>query len=422
MLKASALYIVIIISLVIGIICSALIATAYFYKAQYQRKFRYDQLRTNLHSAISILIASDDTSHLTDGKAFGLFGKDADSVSINRIPWGVYDIGTARAFSQKDTLYKTFTLGEAIDSSKWAALYLIDEDRPLSLSGNTFINGDAYIPKAGVTTAYVDNKAYQGDKRLVTGHHYNSKKQLPQLDQKRLDALHQLYIQSHSNDSALLKKDSVRQSFLLSTRYINLKKRNFTLNHISLSGNIVLLSDTTLTIDSTAHLANILIFARSIIVKSGFHGNVQLFATDSVCVQNNCRFGYPSCIGIVRFESPPDKSQARIALGENSSFSGILFTYEKMENALKPTISLNKHVKVTGQVYSQGITGLRDFTEIDGSIFTSRFLYKSSFTLYENYLINTTLNSKVLSPYYLTSGLLPVSKNKKRILQWLEAN
>lgn len=51
---------------------------------------------------------------------------------------------------------------------------------------------------------------------------------------------------------------------------------------------------------------------------------------------------------------------------------------------------------------------------------TSRFLYKSEITIYENYLINITINSAALSRYYLTSDLTPVSGQQKKILQWLE--
>src|SRR5258708_2870421 len=182
MLKASALYIVIIIALVIGVLCSSLIVAAYFYKIQYQRKFRYDQLENNLSSGINILLASSDTTYAA-GKTLSLFNNESDSVSLKRFAWGVYDIGTVKAFSQKDSLYKTFTIANVIDSSKWAALYLIDEDRPFSLSGKTTIRGDAYIPKAGVQQAYVDNKAYEGDKRLIIGTKHNSDKKLPTLDE-----------------------------------------------------------------------------------------------------------------------------------------------------------------------------------------------------------------------------------------------
>jgi hypothetical protein len=421
MLKASALYIVIIIALVIAVICSSLIVSAYFYKLQYQKKFRYEQLDNNLSSGINILLESADTAYISE-KTFSLFNGDADSVSLHRFAWGVYDVGVVRAFIQKDTLFKTFSFAHAIDSAKWAAIYLVDEDRPFSLSGKTTIRGDAYIPKAGVQQAYIDNKAYQGDKRLIIGTKHVSDKKLPALASDRLKQLEQYREQSIVSDSALLKTDSVQCSFLKPTHFINFKKDVETLKNIKIGGNVVLLSDTTLTIDSTAILSNILVFARVIIVKSGFHGKAQLFATDSVSIGINCRFDYPSCAGILRFRPSIVKSQARITIGAHTDFSGILFTYEKTDNPVKPLISVGKYTTVSGQVYAQGILELKDSTMVNGSVFTSRFLYKNTFTLFENYLINTTIDSKALSPYYLTSGLLPVSKKKKKILQWLEAN
>ncbi|MDR3678548.1 MAG: hypothetical protein P4L41_01200, partial [Flavipsychrobacter sp.] len=171
----------------------------------------------------------------------------------------------------------------------------------------------------------------------------------------------------------------------------------------------------------TATLNNIIVYAKGIHIKSGFHGNAQFFAKDSISVDSNCRFSYPSCLGILRF----DKSgivpvQEKIHLGNHTTFSGILFTYEKTETSLKPMIDLGKGVKIAGQVYSQGIMRTKDAVEVDGSVFTSQFLYQNSFTLFQNYLINMTMNSKALSPYYLTGDLTPVAGKNKKVLQWLE--
>ena len=421
MLKASALYIVIIIALVIAVLCSSLIVAAYFYKIQYQKKFRYDRLENNLSSGVNILLAGTDTSFSSE-KPFGLFNNDEDSVALKNIPWGVYNVGVAKAFVQKDTLYRISSMANSIDSSKWAAFYLIDEDRPFSVSGKTTIRGDAFIPKAGIQEAYVDNKAYQGDKRLIIGTRHISDKKLPALDQNRLSQLNKYFSQDAKSENTLPKADSVQQSFLLPTRFFNFKKEAQTIENIAISGNIILCSDTTVTIGSTTVLNNILVFAKAIVVKSGFQGNCQLFATDSISIQNNCLFTYPSCMGVLRFQSSTVSSQVKIAINESTEFNGIIFTYEKAEKPVKPLISIGKNATTKGQVYSQGILELKDNTEFDGSVFTSRFLYQNSFTKYENYLINTTINEKKLSPYYLTSGLIPVSGKKKKVLQWLEAN
>jgi len=420
MLKASAMYIVIIIALVIGLLCSALIVAAFYYRMEYQKKFRYDLLDNNVNSGVNILLAGSDTSYLTS-RTVSLFNKDQDSVSLKRIFWGIYDIGASIAFIQKDTLSKTFSIAYAIDSAKWAALYLIDEDRPLSLSGKTSIIGDVYIPKAGVTTSYVDNKAYQGDKRLVIGKKSNSDKTLPLLSADRLAQFRQFLTASHTGDSSLRRIDTLKQSFLLPTKYFNFKKKVQTLGNINLSGNIVVFSDTTITIDSTASLYNIIVYAKGIHIKSGFHGNAQFFAKDSISVDSNCRFAYPSCLGLLRFDQPGKVPlQEKILVGSHTAFCGILFSYENVESSLKPVIDLGKGVKVTGQVYSQGAVRTKDSVEVDGSVFTSQFLYQNTYTLFQNYLINITMNAKALSPYYLTGDLIPVAGKKKKALQWLE--
>lgn len=413
---------VIIIALVIGIICSSLLVVAYFYRLEYQKKIRYDALQNNLGSAISILVAGDDTSYSTLN-TISLFNNGADSVSTHRIFWGVFDVGVAKAFIQQDSFYKVFTIANTVDSTKWAALYLSDDGRPVSVSGKTMIRGNAFIPKSGIRQAYMDNYGYTGSQRLIIGTVHASQKSLPILQTGRLEQFEQLINQVHSSDSTLLKNDSVQNSFLNPTRVVEINHKVITLKNISLTGNVMIFSDTSLTIDSSAVLNNVLVFAKSITVKSGFHGTCQLFASDTIGVGPRCRFDYPSCLGILRFKPTPTlSSEEKISISTYSTFSGLIFTYEKEANNLQPLIDIGSSVKIIGQVYSQGILELKNYAQIDGSVFTSKFLYQSAFTRYENYLTNATIDARSLSPYYLSSDLVPVVKQKKRILQWLEAN
>jgi cytoskeletal protein CcmA (bactofilin family) len=218
------------------------------------------------------------------------------------------------------------------------------------------------------------------------------------------------------------EKDSIRRSFLKPTKIFDLKKEVLTFNHTLLKGNIILHSDTTLIIDSTTRMENALVFAKTIVIKSGFTGNCQLFATDSISVGRNCRFEYPSCLGVIRYNKTKSKSQARVSIGENSIISGLIFSYDGNPDNLKPLINIGKKDTIRGQVYTQGILQLNDKAVVDGSVFTCSFSYKSAFTLYENYLINITLDSRGLSPYYLSSEVAPVATKKKKVLQWLEGN
>jgi hypothetical protein len=414
MIKASSLYIVIIVALVIAVICSSLIVAAYYYNEQYQKKFRFDRMQNNVLSGVNLLGA------FSEEQKYSLFNNDIDSVNIKTMMWGMFDVGMVQAFINQDTLSSAFSYANQIDSSRWASLYLIDEDRPLSVSGKTIIKGDVYLPKAGVRSAYVNNTAYEGDEKIISGHQYASSKQLPPLNLKKIEVLDQMFTKNNGADHHPIKEDSIHNSFFFPVRMVHFQKDLSTLSRIKLSGHLVIFSDTLLTIENTAQLENILVFARSIRVKSGFRGNCQLFARDSITVEQDCRFTYPSCLALLKSADKTVSLPAGISIGEKTIFDGIIFAYEKEPGKLKAIIRIDKNAVINGEVYSPGIVLLKDDVTINGSIVTNRFLYQSSYTAYENYLINTRIDSHKLSPYYLTSPVMSSSNKKRKVLQWLE--
>ncbi len=420
MLKASALYLVIVIALVMAVICSSLIVAAYFYKLQYQRAMRYGALQQNLSSAVNILLAGQIGESSGNGeRRFSLYGSENDTVLTDRHAWGVYELATARAFIQGDTLSKAFTLACPIDSASWSALYLVDEDRPLSLSGKTMIKGTAYLPKAGVKEAYVAGQAYQGDKRLVAGAKKVSGKTLPGLSHSVLQQLEKAFTTEGGRDSALLREGSVAASFLRPTRSCELGKKVYTLTG-TLTGNLILHSDTTVVIAGSARLKNIIIFARAIIVEEGFRGSCQLIASDSLRVEKNCQLDYPSALGVMNFAANSvSGAQQKLSIGQNTSVFGTIFTYEKSKSELRPLIDLDKNVHLSGQLYSPGLLNFKDGVRVEGSVMAARFIYQTAYTRYENYLINIRIDGPALPHYYLTSALLPSATRAKKILQWL---
>jgi hypothetical protein len=420
MLKASSLYIVIIISFVIAVICSSLIAAAYFYRLNYQKKFRYDRLQNNLQSGINLMLSEREIAYREIEK-ISLFDNDADSVITGKLPWGVFDIGIVRAFIQQDTLQKSFMIAKNIDSAKWVALYLIDEDRPLSVSGQTLIRGNVCIPKAGIRAAYVDGKAYKGDAKFVDGHIYNSERAIPAFGKQRLEQLNVAFSDTSRSSSFPVGDTLVENSFFKPTRFMKADDISV-IKNTGIKNNIVLYADTTLYIDSTNHLDHIVIFAKSVVFGQGFKGNCQVFARDSIIVGKGSVFTYPSCIGLLPESNQKTGMPPKINIGEATRFEGIIFCYEKEKPAIPTIVSLGKKNKITGQVYVQGTVSLKDSVEINGSITCQKFLYQSNTSSYENFLINTRLNTKALSLYYLTSDLLPVTGKKKKVLLWLEGN
>ena len=403
---------VIIISLLIGMISMTLLTIAFFYKQQEQKKTRLDRLASNMESATAIILGEGFINHDQD-MAMDLYGNGQDSVLLNKSTWGVFEMNTIKAFERNDTVKRAFlSANKYIDQT---AIYLADEDRPLSLSGDTRITGVGEVPKAGLRKSYVEGKAYSG-KELITGEIKNSSRELPLLNEALVNELTTRL--ENSDTLQFLEGDSIHNSFFNDTQVYKIRPDEPVLTNIDLKGKIILISDTVLTIKADAILENVQIYAPSIIVVDGFKGSCQLFARDSVVVGKDCDFNYPSFIGV--FKPEDGKLQAKIQLGEQTNFSGILFTYEKERSDLQTLISLEKDCLVKGEIYATGYVKLSRPLEVNGKVSAKRFIMQTPATLYENYLIDVVFNRKLLSKYYLSSSLFKREHSEQEILKWLE--
>lgn len=411
-LKAAALNLVIVIALVIGVICGSLVALAYFFDQSVQRSFKIDKLQRNVESGINILLAEPGIEDVR--KIAVPFEDERDTLILQRKRWGAFMIGEVTAFLGKDTAGKIFMIGGRLDSAKWSALYIIDEDRNISVSGRTKIIGDVYLPKAGIKEAYVNNGAYEGDDRLVIGKKRTSDRQLPKLDEKVIGGMLPV------TDAPVTTEvpDSLKRAFDQPTMSISLGKRMTTIRS-KLEGNIYIRSDTLVTISAEASLQDVIISAPCINVENGFKGSCQIYATDSLSVGKNCRLMYPSVLAVI---STTEKAlgQRKLTLGSFTQVDGIIICYEKAHNELRPTLQTEKDVSVHGEVYTSGALDYQNGLKIFGSTSMTRALYKASYTRYENYLINVELDATKLSKDYLTSKLMPSTSLNNQVLRWLK--
>jgi len=419
MIRAAALYIVIIITLIIAMITASLLSVAFYYRLGQQQKERIDRLGSNLKSGTAILLSANyqaaDTVIVKD-----LYGDGLDSVLLFQQPWGVFKLNTVSAFQQQDTVKHAFLSGRSYTNK--AAIYLADEDRPLSVSGNTELTGDGELPRSGLKQSYVDGKPYAG-KVLIKGKITSSAKDMPALQEKILETLLQ-YLPDTSKENnpisgelAWNPKDSVINSFHRPLQVYRLAPGQESLSGITIKGHIILISDSILTIHNDAALQDVLIYAPAIIIKDGFKGSCQLFARDSIITGKNCNFYYPSFAGV--FKTEGSKIQSKISLGQENHFSGILLSYEKERSDLQTTIAIGKGSKVDGEVFATGFINMEAPVTIYGKVYTKRFLLQRSGVLYENYLVDVIINRNSLSKYYLSSPLFKRMDQDNRILKWL---
>jgi hypothetical protein len=409
MLKAGALYFAIVITFFIAIISASLIMLASHYRSTYLKEMRLTRLLNNLNAGVIYSLANENRAY--GSKTIDLYTDQTDSLQVERKQWGLFDLVVLKAFIKQDTLKKVFLVGTETDST---VLYLSDEDRPLAISGNTKITGNAVLPKSGIRQAYVDSKPYNGSQLVYDGKISNSERYLKSVDAEMLKQLVQ-NLKNKKNRIKFLGNKDLKFSFLDTVQNFNLPQKAVLAN-ISLSGNMVLFADSSVTISATCTLNNIQIYAPYIKVEDGFKGNCQLFASDSISIGNRVIFNYPSVAGIIKNENL--EYQPLLKLGTQAQFNGVLFTYEAKRSVVQTSINLGKDAKVTGEIYSSGFLQLERGTVITGKISCNRFVMKSPTTRYENFLIDAVFNRKTRSQYYLSTRFFE-GNHENKVLKWL---
>jgi len=410
MLKAGALYFSIIVAFIIAVICASLIMLAAHYRGSYLKEVRMARLSRNMDSGIAYVLAESENNE-QNRLGLDLFGDQTDSVLIEQKHWGVFNLATVKSFVLSDTLKQVFLMGHETTNDA-VAVYLSDEDRPLSVSGDTRITGNVEVPKAGMRKSYVDSRPYSGD-QLVYGKISDSKRTLGGLESKWIKEI-EAELDFDPARLPTLYEDNVQVSFFVAAKKFNVSGLS-QLNH-QLSGQIILYSDTTVKISAGAKLDNAIIYAKSIVVSDGFKGNCQLFARDSITVGNEVMLSYPSVLGLVSKEKMVD--QAKITLGKNNRFEGIIFSYEPKRSALQTLVSLGEQTTVQGEVYATGLLKLDKKVKVAGKVSCNRFIMQTPATLYENFLIDVVLNRKARNRMYLSSAIFTGVAENKKIMRW----
>jgi len=414
--KASALYLVLVIALIVTITLGSLIYLHYFYRAQKQKFDRYAYLQHEMEVATTLSL-SNYFYHTSSDSTFISPTTFDDSVRVNKRTWGLFDAISIITFRDKDSLKRSFLSGvQALDS---IALYIVDEERPVAISGKTIVQGTAYLPKSGIRPAFVDGEYYDGIKEMVDGKILSSSASLPDIEKLHLQNVVSYQKQAKKETMELLPVDRVlRRSFFHPTLTFSLTESNI-LPQDTIIGNIVIVGDSSITIRATTVLEDAIIIAPTIRIESGFKGKGQFFASDSLIIEKNTTLSYPSIAGLIGMDSI--QSISKVSIGENSQVTGLVFLYkEKLPDQLD-VLELAKQVNIQGDVISYGLLKYTDLLHISGSVYCYRFISQRPSSLYENYLINLTIERKSLNPYFVRPHFWSLNKNKKQgIISWLE--
>jgi hypothetical protein len=413
-LKAGVLVVTVVISLVLSVICCLLILLFHFERREQQIDDIKSRLDYNLISATNLLL-SDTLGDKDAIDTLDLFGESKDSVIIEQKSWGFFELGGVRSYSMGFKKKRFFFIGNEFPDSLNSCVYLADHNKSISLVGGVKLKGDAYLSKAGINRGYIGNQTYNSD-TFVRGNIKISALELPALKSQVLSFLADTR-QKNFDEYQTLKfptADRIHQNF--EDSFLVLKRTGpVTLSNCKLSGQILVISDSTIIIEPSANLENIIVIARSIIINERFHGKGQFFATDSLILEKNVTLDFPSLICIQK--SRGYNLQNQMMIRNNCKISGFIMAICDKNDYFKTLCQIESNCVIKGLIYNQGYLQLK--SDIEGIVATDYFIYRTPSVVYENYLKDVSIDRPSLSSFFLVPAIFNVP-TKQNIMVWVQ--
>jgi hypothetical protein len=417
MVKAGALYYAIFISFLVALLGGFFIMNVWLHHAHTLVILNGQRLQRNVSSAL--LLAQETPGLVPENSSLevDLFKDGNDKVIIRKTLWGGYCLLMAEAQARFVKKSAIELCGKDVFENEKTALYLADIGQCLSLSGKTIIKGDCYLPKSGVRSTYIEGTSFSGS-RMTVGNVKNSKKQLPSVNNFMIKSNLQYFNgQGSVSDSLadinlLLKNDTLKRSFYKNTLLLSSSKW-ITLSNKVLRGNIRIVSSKGVTITKSVQTNDIIVYAPKIEIEKGFSGSVQLFATDTILINDGVRLLFPSFLAVPETQN----TRAFISIGKGCDILGdiLLTTKDGIKNSRLECLVSTGSV-ITGRVYCEGRLELRG--EADGTVYTNGFILRTPGSIYENQLLDATINFDAL-PVFYSGSLINEGIERYKIVKWL---
>lgn len=394
------------ISLVISTILTAIIILGYYHRLESKADEISIRVDRNLRSAEQIALSDPEAFDYFEPYIIDLYEEERDTVIIEKRPWGVYDYFKIVAKHGRWQRQSFFSLGYEINEEAKSALYLVDERRPLSVVGDTRIEGTVYLPQSGIQSAFINRQGYTNDS-LFYGTKMTSKSEMPIWNEARWEAIDEM--DGFPMESRYSNSLNLYQSFASDT-LAHFRAGRININD-TLRGHIWIEADRVV-FDSLSSVKDIVVSAEVIEFKKGFTGTGQFLATDTIIVRQGVEIAYPSVLFVYN-----EKSTALLRIEQGAKVSGILGVSGDPSLFAQRLLYLEDAASITGLVYCNAF--LESYGGITGHATVRKTLVNAPSAIYENYLLNASFTEANSQQPWLVPPLW-FYKDQHEVLTWYQ--
>lgn len=357
-IPASSLFLAITVSLIITVNLSGM-----FLLTLYQRQYATDNLNVKklihtIDEGITFILQNYGQLDYNKPYSVDLFGEQNDSLLLEKKYWGWYDQVNLTATDGSDSLHKRILVGSAaVSKGERIAIYIENRSEHININNDSYIKGKIILPFRGYKS-----KNGLGTPSLPHLEAELSATQLPLLREDRLKAFSTILKVIKENKSAvemLLKNNNP----LAIGKIIDCSKERIP---APISTPTIIYSSTALIIDKEYSLKDLIIYAPSVVIRSGFIGDVQIFCTDSIIVEDHCILNYPSALTLTKHANNSPKT---IKIGQHCQVNGAVIAIDEAFGFERCRIRIGQYSIIYGTIYSMGM--LENHAKIYGTIISS---------------------------------------------------
>ena len=414
-LRAGALQYAIFISVLIALMVFAFISMTFL---QDHFKVKSDSYKQSIHLSQQGIEWGKRTELPYNEEVFMQIDERLnDSTILIKSRWGVFDMLRSNTKIGKEKFQKIALIGGAREEDQ--ALYLQETHNPLVVVGNTKIIGKSYLGELGVKRGSIAGHSFYGE-ALVYGEVFQSKNTLPELNNMfYLKKTKELLLESLGSEIEWITPGiRLKHSFNKKTKLLYGGEKMM-LTDEKLNGNIVVLADSLIVVERYSQLTDVILIADKIVIKEGFEGNLQAFASKAIVIENNSILLYPSALVLTEDENFIPEIQKsnnpKIEIHKNTTIRGLVCYLSELENRRRwSNILIEEGSEVNGQVYCMQYLEVQG--KIVGTAYTKAFVSTEFGSPYINHMYNGEIDGRSVPKEY--AGLL-LEGEKNMVAKWL---
>ncbi|WP_442845046.1 hypothetical protein [Leeuwenhoekiella sp. H156] len=418
-IKAGALQFTLLIGVLILLMLSSFVLLSYTHQRFRSQNSLLEETIKNASKGVYYALQRDRQFTEYDIVFKAPYFKEFEEVQVSATSWGIYTHVKSVASSKNYTFERNALIGSKGQKENRNALVLANTFSPLVLVGTSTIIGDVTLSEYGVNPGSIGSTYFIGN-TLVDGKiEIDNSETLPQLQGHFIREIERLRKSLPNKSGNIIRYTGKPRynSFKEETKWI-IDSRELTLND-TITGNIIIHSDTKITVAPDAYLKDVILAAPEVIIQSGVEGNLQIFASKSIEIGNQVNLNFPSALVLVseaNYSTEADsETSISIKIGSESVVMGsLVFLGDQPNFNYQPEVFIDKGASIYGEIYCEQSLELKG--NVYGSVLTRTFVSREFGSVYRNHIYDGTINSNILTSEF--SGL-HLDSTTKNVAKWV---